>query len=218
MSKKIVLNVEKREKRGRSVRSSKTSIPAVVYGFGMENEVVSADKVDFTRVFSKTGKSSVLELKIDAKKALNVLIHDLQYHPVSGEVSHIDFLQVNMKELVEAEIPLVFVGESSAVKEKGGILVKVIDNVSVEALPDDLPNEIEVDLSKLADFEDHITIGDIKVDDKVKLLMDEEVIVALVTPPRTEAELEAINEKVEADVSKVEVSKKEKPEKEEEKK
>jgi large subunit ribosomal protein L25 len=218
MSKKIVLNVEKREKIGRSSHLSKTTIPAVVYGFGMENEVISVNKVDFKRVFAQTGKSSVLELKVEGDKAINVLVHDLQYHPVSGEIAHMDFLQVNMKEVVEAEISLVFVNDAPAVKEKGGTLVKVIDKVSVEALPDDLPSEIEIDLSKIVDFEDHIAIKDIKVSDKVKLLMDEEVIVALVTPPRTEAELEEVNEKVEVDVSKVAVTKKEKSEKIEEKK
>lgn len=211
MSKKIVLNVEKRNIKGKKNHLNEV-IPAVVYGSGMKNEAVSVNKLDFTRLYKQVGKSGVFELKIGDSKNINVLVHDLQYYPVSGEVMHIDFLQVNMKEVVEAEVPLVFVGESSAVKEKGGTLVKVVNKVFVEALPNDLPSEIEVNLSKIVDFEDHITVEDLDVSKKVKLMVEEGTIIASVTQPRTESELESLNEKVDGDVSKVESDKKEKKE------
>ncbi|MCK4635658.1 MAG: 50S ribosomal protein L25 [Candidatus Moranbacteria bacterium] len=205
MSKKIVLNAEKREETGRPMRKLVGErIPAIVYGVGMESNVVWVDKNDFIQVFGEAGKNTVVELKIGKEKALNVLIHDFQAEPVSDEIRHVDFLQVNMNEATEAEVPLVFVGESPAVKEKGGTLVKSFDHVVVEALPDDLPSEIEVDLSKIVDFEDHIVVSDIKVGDKVKLLLDEKNTIASVTPPRTDAEMESLDEEVDADVSKVE--------------
>ncbi|HBR71634.1 MAG TPA: 50S ribosomal protein L25, partial [Candidatus Moranbacteria bacterium] len=106
---------------------------------------------------------------------------------------------------------LEFVGESPAVKENGGILVKNMDEVEVKCLPADLPSKFEINLSMLAKFEDHITVADIKVPQGVEILAEKEAVIALVIPPRTEEELASLDEKVEADVTKVEGVVKETP-------
>ncbi len=219
MSKKIALKAEKREEMGRAMRKLVGDrIPAVIYGTGMESSVIWVDRTDFMRAFEDAGKNSVVELKMGKDKALNVLVHDFQIEMVSDEIKHIDFLQVDMNQTTEAEIPLVFIGEAPAVKEKGGTLVKSFDHLVVEALPDDLPNEIEVDLSKLVNFDDNIVISDIKLGDKIRVLLDDKNTIASVTPPRTDAEMEALDEDVDADVSKVEGAAEDKPEEDGDKK
>ncbi len=205
MGKKIALKVEKREEMGRKMRSVvEDRIPAVVYGTGMKSIVLWVEKAEFIRAFSESGKNTVIELKINKDEALNVLVHEYQVDKINNDVIHIDFIQVRMDEFTEAEVPLVFVGESAAVKSLGGTLVKSFDFVNVRALPADLPSEIEIDLSKIVTFEDHITTNDIKLKGEVELVLDEKSIIASVMPPRTNAEMEALDEEVNADVSKVE--------------
>lgn len=205
-NKKITLKAEEREETGRKMRLSvENRIPAIIYGSGMEAKVLWVDSSDFMRAFHEAGKNTVIELQLAKDKIFNVLVHEYQVDPVSNDIIHVDFMQVRMDKVVEAEVPLSFVGESAAVKERGGTLVKAFDVVDVKALPADLPHEIEVDLSKIATFEDHITIKDInKVSDKVELVMDVDTIIASVSAPRTSAEMDALNEEVDADVSKVE--------------
>ena len=108
-----------------------------------------------------------------------------------------------MKEEVETEIPLEFIGESEAVKAHGGVLIKNMDAVSVKCLPANLPEKFVIDLAKLVTFEDHITIADLKTSDLVEILLEDETVIALVAAPRTEAEMDGLNNKVEEDVTKV---------------
>jgi large subunit ribosomal protein L25 len=200
-----VLKAEKREESGRSMRPlANKRIPAVVYGGGKEAQSIWVDELGFSKAFAQAGKNSVLELTVGQDKKLNVLIHDYQTESVSGNIMHIDFLEIKMDEIVEAEIPLVFEGVAGAVKEKGGTLVKNFNTVMVKALPANLPHEITVDLSKLVDFDDNITVADITVESDVELLIDKEATLASVTPPRSEEEMESLNDEVDADVSKVE--------------
>jgi large subunit ribosomal protein L25 len=142
-----------------------------------------------------------------------VIIYEIQKDPVTSNYIHADFFQVRMDEEIEKEVELSYIGEAPAVKELGGVLVKSLDEITVKCLPADLPSEIEVDITVLKTFEDHITVKDLKISPKVKFDIDQETVVALVAPPRSEEELEGLSEKVEEDVTKVEgVIKEEKPE------
>jgi large subunit ribosomal protein L25 len=210
--KTIKLKAENREITGKKVKNLRNDdlVPAVLYGHKVKPENLSVGYLDFSRVFEKAGESSLIELEIGDKK-VNVLVHDIQTEPMSGKFSHVDFFQVNMKEEVETEIALEFIGESPAVKEFGGILIKSLDTVQIKCLPADLPENFEVDISKLITFEDAIAVKDIKVSDKVEILSDPETIIASVQEPRTQEELEGLETKVEEDVSKVEGVVKETP-------
>jgi large subunit ribosomal protein L25 len=205
MSKAITLKVQVRDIVGKKVKKMRTQdlIPAVMYGHKIASQNLMVNSLDFKRVYSKAGESALVELDSEGKK-INVLIHDTQTDPMTGKVSHIDFFQVNMKEEVETEIPLVFVGEAPAVKEHGGVLVKSMDAIKVKCLPADLPEKYEIDLAKLATFADSIAVKDLKISDKVEILMDQETIIASVQAPRTEEELSTLDTKVEEDVTKVE--------------
>ena len=144
----------------------------------------------------------MINLKIDGKEEPAV-IKDIQKHPVSDKIIHADFYKVNLKEKIKAKVPVVMAGESEAVKA-GGVLVKTINELEVEALPQDLPHELQIDISRLQNFGDHILVKDILVSDKVKIEASPEDIVALVQEPRQEV----IEEAAPLSVEDVEVIKK----------
>jgi len=173
-------------------------LPAVLYGPKIKTaQPLELDEKDFEKVYQEAGESSLISLKI-GKENFQVLIHQSQKDPLSGTFLHIDFYQPILTEKTEVKVPLLFEGMAPAVKELGGTLVKNISEIEVEALPQDLPHEIKVDLSILKAFEDYILVKDLSVGDKVKILRTPEEIIAQVLPPeKVEEELEKpIEEKV----------------------
>jgi large subunit ribosomal protein L25 len=210
---KIRLESKTRTEKGRKTTKGRKQgqVPAVVYGKGIAAQSLWVSALDLSRLLKKSGESVIIDLLIDGKNGRNVLINELQREAVSGKYQHVDFYQVNMAEKIEAGVPLEFTGESEAIKALGGILVRSIDEVEVECLPADLPSHIEVDISVIKTFDDHILIKDLKISDKVKIKLDPETVVALVTPPRSEEELSQLETKVEEDVTKVEGVVKEAP-------
>lgn len=190
-------------KKANSVRRMK-SIPAVLYGHGITNQNLEIDGIAFQKVFRQAGSSSLVDLVIDSQSPIRVLIHDIQRHPTLTSVIHVDLYQVKMTEKLETDIDLHIVGESPAVKEHGGILVRVIDKVKVSCLPADLVPAISVDISQLKNFDDRIAIKDLTIPKGITILDDAETVVTTVTRPRTDAELEALNAAVTEDVAAVE--------------
>lgn len=166
-------------------------IPAVLYGFGVDNTSITLDRKTFWKVFIAAGGNTLVELKIDDKAPIKVLIQDVQRNPVYDEPIHADFYAVNLKETVQTEIPLSFIGDSPAVVDLEGSFVTNKTEVEVKALPTDLISEIEVDISVLKTFEDMIRVSDLKVPSTIEILDDPEDVVALVNEPRSEEELEA---------------------------
>lgn len=195
-------------------------IPAILYGRKIKNIPLIVKESDFEKVYQEAGESTLIKLNVsDGDKKIKkeervALIHDIAKDPVSDRIIHIDFYQVRMDETISTEVPLVFVGESEAVKRDGGVLVKNIQEIEVEALPVDLPHEIEVDISILESFNDAIRIKDLKIPDKVKVVANADDMVASVLPPRTEEELAELEEKVTEEVGEVKVEEKGKAKKE----
>ncbi len=190
-------------KKERASLRSNDMIPAVVYGHGMANENVAVPRPLFEKAYQEAGESTIMTLGITGKQPVQVLIQDVDRHPTSGAILHVDFYQVRMDEAITNDVPLVYVGESAAVKALGGILVKNHSTLKVKCLPADLPHEISVDLSALVDFESRITVADIAIPPRVEVLVKPEDIVAVVEPPRSEEELKALDEKVEENVEAV---------------
>lgn len=205
MAEKIELQAQKRESVGKSLNSLRKEgfLPSVVYGHNFESVSVQVKYTDFEKVFKKAGESTLINLKIGDKEE-PVIIKDIQKEPVSGLIIHTDFYKVNLAEKIKAKVPVVAIGESEAVKG-GGILVKTVNELEVEALPQDLPHELQIDISALKNFGDHIQIKDIVVSDKVKIEANPEDTVALVQEPREEV----VEEVVPPSVEEVEVIKKE---------
>ncbi|MFH0831089.1 MAG: 50S ribosomal protein L25 [Parcubacteria group bacterium] len=206
----ISLKAKARTHTGHKVRELRRRgvMPIVTYGHGIKTQSLEVSRKVFEGVFAKAGSSTIVELDVDGTKK-NVVIHDVQHDPVSGEVIHADLYQVRMDEKIKTEVPLKFIGTSRAVKDFGGILVKATDKLEVEALPADLPHEIEVDLSKLAELNATIKLADLKVPAGVSVLVvGKEFSIATVSPPRSEEELKALDEAVTEDVEAIEGVKK----------
>ena len=210
---KVKLEAKLREVFGRKTKKGRKEgmVPAVVYGHGTKSESIWINALEFSKLLDKAGESTLIELSLDKEKPRNVIIYEIQRDPLSGNFMHADFFQVRMDEEIEKDVELVFVGEAPAVKELGGNLVKNMDEIKVKCLPADLPSEIKVDVSSLKTFEDHIYVKDLKVAGKVEFDVDPETVVALVEEPRSAEELESLETKVEADVTKVEGVVKEAP-------
>lgn len=214
MSDTITLKATTRE-GGKALRTLRRQgfVPAVLYGHGVAPKNLSLEHLEFARAYKSAGENTIITLSVGTAKPVNVLIKEAQLHPMTSRFVHADFFEVRMDEAIEADIPLEFVGEAPAVREHGGVLVRALEAVEVSALPADLPHTLPVDLSSLATFDDVIKIKDIVIPAKVTVKDDPETVVALVEAPRSEAELEKLDEKVEADVTKVEKAEK-KPEEE----
>lgn len=177
-------------------------IPAELYGHNVQNVHLSVSLNEFEKIFRKAGESTIVTLDIEGNGQRNVLVHDVQKHMVKSHPIHVDFLEVSMTEKLETTVALEYEGESVAVKALGGTLVKVLNEITVECLPADLPHNLMVDISSLATFEDVIAVKDITLPKGVALVTDGEEVVAKVQPPRDlEAELAT---PVEEDVTKVE--------------
>jgi large subunit ribosomal protein L25 len=183
-------------------------IPAVFYGPKEKNTPISVSTIDFIKIFKKAGESSVIILK-DGKNEHEVLIQDIDVHPVTGAPRHADFYVIEKGKKVKVNIPLVFEGISPAVKDKGAILIKVARDLEIEAAPKDLPPELKVDISSLVEFSSTIMAKDIKLPEGVTLISGAEEIVASVSEAKEEVE-----EVKPVDMSAIEVEKKGKEAKE----
>jgi large subunit ribosomal protein L25 len=187
------LAAKSRDTLGKQVKNVRAAgqTPVVVYGHGTDAKSLAVDTKSFTRMVLDAGSSTLIDLAIDEAKPVKVLIQDSQYDPQTGTILHADLFQVKLDEKLQTEIPLVFVGESAAVADLDGNMVTTKDAVRVEAFPQDLISEIEVDISSIATFDDKITVGDLKVPSTIEILDDLEETLVVVTPPRSEEELEA---------------------------
>jgi len=187
------LLVQKREELGREVTAlrEKGLIPAELYGRGVENLHLAVLVRDFERVLKEAGENTVVYVSVDGKKH-PALIYDVQLDPVSDKVVHADFYEVRMDEKIKTRIPLEFVGEAPAVKEKAGVLVKAAHELEVEALPGDLPHHIEVDVSALNDIGMSLHIKDLKQPKGVEFLADPETVIATTTAQMTVEEEAAL--------------------------
>lgn len=185
---KITLKSEKREIVGRKVKNLRKlgKIPANIFGKKVSSEAITIDSKEFAEAYKKSGETQLIEMG-----GRSVLVSKIQYHPVSREILHIDLRQVDLKEKIEAMVPVELTGESPAEKQNLGTVVQQIDEIQVEALPTDLPEKIEVDQSILAEVDQAIYVKDLKVDSKVDVLTDGESIVAKVEPPQAEEVVEA---------------------------
>lgn len=207
-----ILVAQKRDIFGKKLQAGRQagSLPAVAYGAKSEAKNLLIDAKEFKKIYRVAGESTLINIKI-GDESLDALIHQVSFHPVSGEPIHVDFYLVDKNKVVTVAVPLEFVGISPAVKQLGGVLVKVLHELEVEAPAKDLPHNLEVDLSKLETLDSKICVADIILPKNVTATADPEEIVASVGEAGEEV-VETISEP--ADLSKIEVEKKGKKEEE----
>lgn len=186
------LNADIRKITGRKIKNLRAQglLPANVSGKKTKSEAIQVNLKEFKKVFDEAGETGLVELKIGSDTR-PVLIHNIQRNPVSDEYIHADFLQVDLKEKVEAEVPVELTGESPAEKQSIGTVVQYLNEIKVEALPTDLPEKFVIDISVLSEVDQAVYIKDIKVDkSKVDVKDGPEEIVVKVEPPQKEEVVE----------------------------
>ncbi len=210
---KIELNAQKREVIGSGLNVLRKSgyMPAILYGKNQESIPLQIPVKDFHKAFESAGESTLIFINVDGQ-SYPTIIHDIARDAVSDNILHADFYKVRLDEKIKAKVAVVFQGESSAVKDLGGIFVRNINELEIEALPQDLPHEIIVDISSLKNMGDQILVKNLKLGDKLSVTAEAEEIIATVQEPMSEAELEKALEAPTATVEDVEVIKKEKEE------
>jgi large subunit ribosomal protein L25 len=163
-------------------------IPAVVYGKAEKSRALQLPYQAFRKLFRVTGMTQVFSLLVEGKKE-PVLVHDIQYDPLTDTFSHVDFLHVNLKVAVTANVPVEVVGIAPAVKNFGGILTMVYQEIEVKCLPMDIPHEIKIDVSKLEAIGDSIHVSDLNLGDKVEIHLNPEDALITITTPKVVEEL-----------------------------
>ncbi len=177
----IELKTEKRTLLGRASAGlrKKGLIPAELYGHGIANLHLALNTRDFEKVYREAGENTVINIMVDGKPH-PALIYYVERDYLKDELLAVDLYQVNMKEELQTEIPLDFKGESPAIKESG-VLIKAMDVVEVRALPQNLPESIAVDLTKLEKIGDSIYVRDLIQSDKFEYLVEPDTVVASIT-------------------------------------
>ncbi len=183
----LTLAIEKREKTGKldGVRAS-GKLPAVYYGPKEASTNAAVSTVEFKKVWKKAGESSVIILKDASGAEHEALIHEVDVHPLSGEPRHVDFYVIEKGKKIEVAVPIVFTGIAPAVKDLGGILVKVHRELKIEAAPRDLPHEVTADITKLATLTDVIKAKDIILPKGVDLKINPEDVIASIAEAKEE--------------------------------
>jgi large subunit ribosomal protein L25 len=203
----LELKIIKREEIGKPNKlRAKGFLPAVFYGKKEIATPISVLASDFEKVYKKAGESTVITLT-GVREPKEVLVHDVDFHPVKNIPRHIDFFVLEKGAKIEVDIPLEFIGESPAVKG-GGNLIKVLHDIEIRVIPKDLPQHIDVDISGLIDFSSRIIAKDIKLPKSAELITKEDEVVALVAEQIEEKEEEVVA----PDLESIEVEKKGKKE------
>ena len=215
----VRLDVKVREKKGtggaRSIRRD-GYIPAVIYAHGEEALLIMIDKNQFSKaVRGRTTENVLIDMKIEKqRKPKKAIIKEVQVHPVSDEIIHIDFSEVFMDEKIHTRIPVVEKGEAKGVKEQGGVLEHIVRDIEIECLPAGIPEKIEVDITDL-EVGKSIHVFDIVFSEGIKVLTDPKLVVFSVAIPKVvEETVPAEGEEAAAEPEVIGKSAKEEPEEE----
>lgn len=201
---KTFLEVEPRTVIGKKVKRLRQDgfIPATVYGPGFTSKSIQVKIKDFLRVYKIAHETGIVFLNLD-KQELPTLIKNLQRHPLNDIILHADFRKIDLKEKMETEVPVLIVGESEAIAKKGGVLLTQAENIMIEALPQNIPQAIEIDVSKMTEIGQEIKVSDLSKSELYEIKEDpDKVIVSIVahkeesiTPETTAPVTEVTTEK-----------------------
>jgi large subunit ribosomal protein L25 len=194
MAEQVVLQAEKRTVTGKAVRRLRQAgtLPANLTGRKQEAEAIQVSAHEFEKLLKTHGRTTIIRLAIaPSSQTQNAVVRRVSRHPISGAIEHIDFRHVLMNEAMRARVPLHVVGESPAVKAREGILLHLLNDLEVEALPANLPQAIEVDVSSLDAVDAAVHVKDLPLPPNVKVITEGEEPVIKVTQTRAAIEEEA---------------------------
>jgi len=196
MAKREKLTAQKREVTGRKVKKLRREgiLPANLFGKGIKSQSLQLNFKEFLKIFEKVGETGLIDLAINGGEARPVLVSNVQIEPVSDQPLHVDFHQVNLEEKVTVAVPIQLVGEAPAVIQDEGVLVQPLAEVEVEALPTDLPDHLEADISSLDKIDAAVRVADLKVPKGVAVKTTQEEVVAIINPRAKEEEVTPVVE------------------------
>ncbi|MHB8779309.1 MAG: 50S ribosomal protein L25 [Anaerolineales bacterium] len=184
---KVVIKATKREVTGKQVSALRRAgqLPAVIYGRHVEPIAISLDAHTASLAMAKLTSSSLVTIELDGKQ-YSTLVRERQRNFIKGNLTHVDFLAVNLDEKIRATVRVNFVGVSLAVKDFNAVLVRNLEKLEVECLPTDLPERITVDISALKQIGNGIRVRDVGLSDNIRVLNDEDEMVVVATAERKE--------------------------------
>ncbi len=188
-----MLKLDRRTVTGKKVRRLRRSglTPVHVYGAGIEPVNLQVEDHTLNRMLLQIGSNIPVSLEYeDSDDETICFVREVQRHPVTDAVIHVDFLKVDISNTISAEVPLTIVGDSPAVSQMAGTLLQNVQSLLVEALPMDMPAEITLDISVMADFDITISVSEVPVPGNVTVLNDPTDVIVRVAPPRLEVETE----------------------------
>ncbi len=193
----IELSAAKRDILGKKVRFLRRQgiTPVHVFGHGIESLALQCDTANLQRVLTQTGQTRVINLNIDGEKTpRTVMVRETQRSILKDDLLHVDFYQVKMTEVIDVDVPITLVGEAPALRDKENMLMQELNTLSVQCLPANIPNSIEVDVTSLTEPDQAIRVRDIVPGEGVTIVNDPEVMLARIAVQR---EAEEIPEAVE---------------------
>ncbi len=179
---KITLSAEIRNLVGKKAKKLRKQglILSNIFGQDFKSQAISVNYKDFLKVYKIAKETGIIYLQLE-KKEIPVLIKNIQKHPVTNEIIHVDFRKIDLKKKIETEVPIKTIGESEAVTQKGGVLLIQSDHLLIEALPEDIPQEIEIDISIIKDIGQEIKVADLPKSDKYEIKTPlEKVLVSVI--------------------------------------
>jgi large subunit ribosomal protein L25 len=188
---KLELEVSKRDVTGKNVRFLRREgkTPAKIYGPGIDSMPVQVETKTLEQILGKAGETDLITLKLHGSKSHpKVLIREVQRKPITDELLHIDFYQADLTQSIKVDVPVVFIGEAPVAKRKNVSIITMLDTLHIEALPDHLPHDIEVDISVLEEVDQAIHVKDIKLNPELILHGDPEQMVIRAVEAKARAE------------------------------
>lgn len=184
---KLKLTAEKRELLGKGVKKLRKEgvIPANIFGKDFNSLAISVKEADFSKVYKEAGETGVVYVDVSTDE-IPTLIKSVQKHPVNDYLLHIDFRKINLKQKIETEVPLEFIGEAPAVKD-GAVVLYQQDSVMIEALPMDIPSAIEINLEQLTEIGQDVKVADLPKSEKYEFIDDPETVLVSVTEHKEES-------------------------------
>ncbi len=180
-------------------------LPGNIYGRGLDSVAVQLPRREAESLLSAHGLNSLLELSVEGEKGQRpVIVRQVQRHPLSREILHLDFYQVDLARSIQANVPVTLIGEAPAVHTYQGILITGLDHVLVEALPAEIPSHLELSVDFLEELDAQLTVADLAVEDGVRIMTDPEVMLARIARPRVVAEDEEEDELLEGEEGELE--------------
>lgn len=176
----------RKDERAKVLRSNK-QVPGVIYGSKFKNTTITCNTKELRSLFNEAGYSNLIDVIIEGSdKATKSIIQDVDFHPLSDEITHIDFYAIDMNKPITTTIPVRFTGESEAIKTLGGMFITNKDEIEIKCLPGDLLPFVEISIETLEELNDRLRVKDLKVPSTIEILDDEERTLAHIEEPRVQ--------------------------------